>query len=64
MLIKETLVYKVSTEQEADSLIEKFTNDQSNYKLTKSEKVYKTKKSKGEIIDEWYIVTITKNYEE
>lgn len=64
MLIKETLVYKVSNEQEADSLIEKFTNDQNGYKLTKSEKTYKTKKSKGEIIDEWYLVTITKAYED
>lgn len=65
-LQKITEVYKVDTENEANSFIEEETKKASEkgYKLTKVENKYKTKKSKGEIESEWYVVTIEKNFYE
>ena len=39
------------------------TKKLNNYEVTKSAYTMKTKKSKGEIIDMWYIVTVTLNYD-
>ena len=59
-LQKETFVFKVENEEEATQLIEEqksFSKGVVSYKAD-----YKTKKSKGEVIDDWYIVTITHDY--
>lgn len=65
-LQKITEVYRIDTENEANSFIDEETKkaNEKGYKLTKVENKYKTKKSKGEIIEEWYVVTIEKNFYE
>lgn len=60
-LIKVTEQYRCDSEAEARDLIEKAKrNDQ--YLVTKSSSEIKTLKAKGEIIDEWRRVTITKEF--
>ena len=63
-LLKRVEEYRVSTEQEAVDLIDSFKEKQSGggYEVTKSGYVLKTKKAKGEIIDSWYVVSITMNF--
>jgi hypothetical protein len=63
-LLKKTEVYRVDTEEEAMSMIEDAKNGQMNggYTLTKSSYVLKTKKSKGEIVDQWFITTTEKTF--
>ena len=64
-LVKETKNFKVTSEKEATELIEQFKQDQynNNYKLIDSRSKYQNKKLKGEIIEEWYLVTIVLDYE-
>lgn len=60
-LLKESYEMRVDTEEDAIKLINEErekTNGTLDYKS-----VYKTKKSKGEIVDDWYVVTITRKYE-
>ena len=61
MLLKETLEFKVDTEEQAAALIEEQKRDSkgivSNYKSTR-----KIKKEKDEIVAEWYIVLVTHQY--
>ena len=66
MLMKTTDVYRVSDEEEAVAMINDFKDKQmdGSYTLTKSGYVLKTKKSKGEIVDSWAIVTIEKSFVE
>lgn len=66
LLIKTTDVYKVSNEEEAVQMIERCKNDAitDGFTLTKSGYVLKNKKSKGEIIDSWAIVTLEKTFNE
>lgn len=66
MLMKTTDVYRVNDENDAVKLIEEFKSKQAEegYTLTKSGYVLKTKKSKGEIIDSWAVVTIEMSYDE
>lgn len=59
-LQKETKVFKVHTEDAAAELINKFKEESQGMVTYKTD--YKTKKSKGEIVDDWYIVTITQDY--
>lgn len=59
-LQKETFVFKVDTEAEATALIEE--QKQLSKGVVSYKADYKTKMSKGEIIDEWYIVTVTHDY--
>lgn len=63
-LLKTTDVYRVDTEEEAVSMIEEAKDQQikDNYTLTKSGYVVKTKKSKGEIVDMWMVVTTEKTF--
>ena len=63
MLMKTTDVYRVSDEEEAVAMINDFKDKQldGGYTLTKSGYVLKTKKSKGEIVDSWAVVTIEKS---
>jgi len=56
----------VNNEEEAVQMIERYKNDQiaEGYTLTKSGYVLKNKKSKGEIIDSWAVVTLEKTFNE
>lgn len=60
-LIKVTEQYRCDTEAEARNLIEKAKQDGS-YMVTKSSSEIKTTKQKGEIVDEWRRVIITKEF--
>lgn len=60
-LVSTTEVYRVDDEVSATSLIEKAKHD-SMYELAKYSSVKKEKKQKGEIIDEWYQVSLTKKF--
>ena len=64
--MKNTEVHRVNNEEEAVQMIERYKNDQisEGYTLTKSGYVLKNKKSKGEIIDSWAVVTLEKTYNE
>lgn len=60
-LIKTTEQYRCDTENEAKELIE---NAKSNkmFTLVKYNNEVKTTKAKGEIVDEWRRVTLTKQF--
>lgn len=62
-LIKVTEQYRCDTEAEARNLIEKAKQDNS-YMVTKSSSEIKTTKQKGEVVDEWRRVIITKEFTE
>lgn len=64
-LVRTTDVYKVDTEAEAVSLIQECKDNQGTegYELTKYESKYRTKKAKGEIVEEWYQVTLQKDFD-
>jgi len=63
----ETLVFKVDSEQLAMDTIEEYKNNQvtDGYTLTKYNTTYKCKKNRktGEIEDEFWLVSVTKEYE-
>lgn len=63
-LQKTTDVYRVETEEEAMNLIQEFKDNQNTkgYTVTKSGYVLKTRKSKGEIIDSWFIATVERSF--
>lgn len=61
-LLKTVNEYKVDTEPEAVDLIEnakQISKGIVTYKIT-----YKTKKVKGEIVEEWYVAQITESFTE
>lgn len=58
-LIKTTEQYRCDSEQEANELI-KEAKESGLYTVTKTSSEIKTLKQKGEIVDEWRRVTITK----
>ena len=60
-LINTTEVYRVDTEKEAAELINKAKQDR-EYDLAKYSSTKKERKQKGEIIDEWYRVSLTKKF--
>lgn len=66
-LIKETLTFRIDNEEEAMSTVENYKANQGvdGYTLLKYKNDYKSKKDRktGEIVDEWWIVEITKGYE-
>lgn len=62
-LLKETKVWRVSTEDQAVDMINTEKENAAGCTITKSGYVIKTKKSKGEIVDSWCIVTIEYSYE-
>lgn len=64
-LIKKTEEYRVESEESAVDLINQFKAKQSSgsYEVVKSGYTMKTKKQKGEVIDLWYIVSITMNFD-
>ncbi len=60
-LIKVTEQYRCDTEKEANALIEE-AKQNGQYTVTKSSSELKTLKQKGEIVDEWRRVLITKEF--
>lgn len=60
-LISTCEVYRVANENEAKKLIEE-SKTAKGYSLTKYISEYKNRKAKGEIIDEYYKVTLTKTF--
>ena len=60
-LIKVTEQYRCDTETEAKKLIEE-AKENHQYTVVKSSDEIKTLKQKGEIVDEWRRVTITKEF--
>lgn len=64
ILLKTTDVYRVDNEEEAVKMINEYKDNQTSggYSLTKSGYVLKTKKSKGEIVDSWAVVSVEKTY--
>ena len=65
-LLKKTEVYRVDTEEEAISAIREYKDNAFNngYEVAKASYDKKTKKLKGEIVDEWVVVSITFVYGE
>lgn len=62
-LIKVTEQYRCDTEAEAQNLINEAKKSH-DYTVTKSSSEIKTLKQKGEIVDEWRRVLITKEFTE
>lgn len=62
--LKTTNSYRTDTEEEAIGLIEDAKDQQisGGYTLTKSSYTLKTKKSKGEIVAQWFVVTTEKTF--
>lgn len=60
-LIKTVETYRVASENEAKQVIEDAKKD-GNYFLSKYNSEYKCTKAKGEVVDEWYRVTLTKEF--
>ena len=60
-LINATEVYRADSEEAANYLIETAKEDNS-YALIKYNCEHKTRTAKGEIIDEWWRVTLTKRF--
>lgn len=60
MLQKEMFQYRVSNEPSVVELIEDHKAKSAG--LVTYQTKYKTKKQDGEIIDSWYIVTVTHDY--
>lgn len=66
ILMKTTEVYRADNEEEAVQMINDYKDRQltEGFTLSKSGYVLKTKKSKGEVIDSWTVVTIEKTFNE
>lgn len=64
-LLKRTEEFRVNNEAEAQALIDQAKRDPEGegYELVSYKMVKKDKKSKGEIIDEWVIVTLVKKWQ-
>lgn len=62
ILLSNTEVYRVDTEEEAKFLIEETKRKADNYIVSSYSSVKKEKKKKGEVIAEGYQVKIVKKY--
>ena len=60
-LVRTVETHRVANEREAKRLIESAKGDK-NYTLSKYSSEYKCSKAKGEIVDEWYRVILTKDF--
>lgn len=60
-LISTTETYRVDSETEVEALIAE-AKSAAGYELAKYTREYKEKKSKGEVIDSWYRVTLMKRF--
>lgn len=63
-LMKRTEEWRVDTEEQATALIDQAKDNEGKegYELTSYKMVKKNKKQKGEIIDEWVVVTLVKQW--
>jgi len=62
-LISKTEAYRADTENEATNLIEGAKKSR-DYTLVKYSRDYKEKKQKGDVVDSWYKVSLTKVYDD
>jgi hypothetical protein len=62
-LITTTETYRVDSEEAVEAILEEAKND-SNYTLVKYSSTYKEKKEKGDVVDYWYRLTLTKAFTE
>ena len=60
-LISTTETYRVASEEDVEALITE-AKGANSYELAKYTREYKEKKSKGEVVDAWYKVTLTKKF--
>ena len=60
-LVSATEVYRVDNEESAAALIDE-AKAETKYIWAKYSSVKKEKKAKGEIVDEWYQVTLVKKF--
>lgn len=60
-LIKIVETYRVANEKEANDMIKK-AQECKDYDLKKFNSEYRCQKAKGEVVDEWYRVTLTKEF--
>ena len=60
-LISTVETYRVNNESDVEALISEAKGAR-EYELAKYTREYKEKKSKGEVIDAWYKVTLTKKF--
>lgn len=65
ILLSKVEEIQVDTEQDAKQLIEEYSTKQfqEGYRVVDSRYKYRNKKVKGEIVEEWYIVTVKLSYE-
>ena len=65
-LLKETIELRADSEEEAKRIIEEYkeNSDKKGYMITAAGDTYKSKKSKGEIIDEAYVCKIVLQFSE
>lgn len=65
-VLQVTTKYRVDTENEAISLIQNIKDNAKTegYEVKKSSYSAKNKKSKGQIIDEWFVVEVCVKYNE
>lgn len=59
-LVKRTDIYRIDTETEAKTFMEQQIAN-SRYEVVKHSTELRQAKAKGEVVDEWYRVTIVKN---
>jgi hypothetical protein len=62
-LITTTETYRVDSEEAVEAILEEAKSD-SNYTLVKYSSTYKEKKEKGDVVDYWYRLTLTKEFTE
>ena len=62
-LITTTETYRVDSEEAVEAILEEAKND-SKYTLVKYSSTYKEKKEKGDVVDYWYRLTLTKAFTE
>lgn len=61
-LIKVTEEYRADSEAEADEIL-RLAREEDMYEIKKTTKTKKEAKAKGEVVDEWYNVSITKIFD-
>lgn len=62
-LIKTTEEHRADSEREAAELIEAAKKD-GRYTLSKYSSVHKERKQKGEVVDDYYMVTLVKTFDD
>ena len=60
-LITTTEVYRVDTEEQVKQIIEEAKTD-NHFIMTKYTSQYKERKQKGEVVDSWWKLSITKQF--